>query len=159
MHDMLVRLVRLRAAEPLVRRVWEESGVLVRPCRSYELHLLQRWIHENFSPKWVSEATVAVCHCPPACFIATQRARIVGFACYDATSRGFFGPMGVEENLRGCGIGEALLVAGLQRMREMGYAYAIIGGVGPADFYRKVVGATDIEESTPGIYEDILNEG
>ena len=109
MHDMLVRLVRLRAAEPLVRRVWEESGVLVRPCRSYELHLLQRWIHENFSPKWVSEATVAVCHCPPACFITTQRARIVG--------------------------------------------------VGPADFYRKVVGATDIEESTPGIYEDILNEG
>lgn len=158
MHDMLVRLVHLQAAEPLVHKTWEEHGVLVRPCRPYELHLLQRWVRGNFSSKWVSEATVAMSHCPPACFIATRQARIVGFACYDTTSRGFFGPMGVSEELRGCGVGRTLLVAALQRMREMGYAYAIIGGVGPADFYRKVVGATDIEESTPGIYEDMLNE-
>lgn len=158
MHDMLVRLAHLQEADPLVCRIGGECGVLIRQCRPYELHLLQRWVRENFSPKWVSEATVAMSHCPPACFIATQQARIVGFACYDTTSRGFFGPMGVSEKLRGCGVGRALLLTGLQRMREMGYAYAIIGGVGPADFYRKVVGATDIEDSTPGIYVDILNE-
>ena len=32
--------------------------------------------------------------------------------------------------------------AGLAAMREDGYAYAIIGGPGPAEFYAKAVGAT-----------------
>ncbi len=159
MHDMLVRLVNLRDAYPLVRKCRGDHGVLIRSCRPFELHLLQRWVGENFSPKWVSEATVAMSHYPGSCLIATRQSRIVGFACYDTTARGFFGPMGVSDDLRGCGIGGALLVLGLQRMRDMGYAYAIIGGVGPADFYRKMVGATDIEDSTPGIYSDLLTEG
>jgi hypothetical protein len=37
-------------------------------------------------------------------------------------------------------------------MRDAGYAYAIVGGVGPADFYARVAGATPIDGSTPGIY-------
>jgi hypothetical protein len=38
-------------------------------------------------------------------------------------------------------------------MRDRGYAYAIVGGAGPADYYRRTVGATPIERSTPGIYD------
>ena len=41
-------------------------------------------------------------------------------------------------------------------MHAHGYAYAIIGGVGPTEFYNKTVGATVIEESTPGVYRDWL---
>jgi hypothetical protein len=41
-------------------------------------------------------------------------------------------------------------------MRQAGYGYAIIGGVGPADFYVKTVGATPIEGSEPGIYRGLL---
>jgi hypothetical protein len=37
-------------------------------------------------------------------------------------------------------------------MKEMGYAYAIIGGVGPKEFYAKTVGAIEIPDSAPGIY-------
>ena len=37
-----------------------------------------------------------------------------------------------------------------------GFAYAIIGGVGPAAFYAKAVGAVDIAGSTPGIYGGML---
>jgi len=44
-------------------------------------------------------------------------------------------------------------------MAGMGYGYAIIGGVGPADFYTKVAGAVEIEGSSPGIYRDRLAEG
>ena len=34
----------------------------------------------------------------------------------------------------------------------MGYAYAIIGGVGPQDYYKKVCGAFVIPGSDVGIY-------
>ena len=49
-------------------------------------------------------------------------------------------------------MGAALTLATLASMRDAGYAYAIIGGVGPAAFYAKVAGAMPIEGSTPGIY-------
>ena len=44
-------------------------------------------------------------------------------------------------------------------MRDDGYAYAIIGGVGPAEYYAKTVGATLIEGSSPGIYDFGLHRG
>jgi len=36
----------------------------------------------------------------------------------------------------------------------MGYAYGIIGGAGPTEFYERAVGATVILDSVPGIYAD-----
>jgi hypothetical protein len=51
------------------------------------------------------------------------------------------------------------LLACLYAMREQGYGYAIIGGVGPAEFYTKTVGATLIEDSTPGVYRGQLEAG
>jgi hypothetical protein len=53
-------------------------------------------------------------------------------------------------------LARALLLAALHAQRSRGYAYAIIGGVGPAAFYAKVVGAIDIPGSTPGIYGGML---
>ena len=40
-------------------------------------------------------------------------------------------------------------------MREMGYGYAIIGGVGPAEFYEKVCGAFVIADSEIGVYASL----
>jgi GNAT superfamily N-acetyltransferase len=77
---------------------------------------------------------------------------LVGFACYEATCRNFFGPELVHPALRGRGIGKALVLAALHAMRAEGYGYAIIGWASSADFYRKAVGATVIEGSEPGIY-------
>ena len=76
----------------------------------------------------------------------------MGFACYEATCRGYFGPGGVLEAYRGQSLGTRLLFECLRSMKEMGYAYAIIGGVGPKEFYVKTVGAIEIPDSTPGIY-------
>ncbi len=83
---------------------------------------------------------------------------IVGFAAYECSRRGFFGPTGVREDLRGNGAGASLLMRCLEAMREMGYGYAIIGGVGPAEFYEKVCGATVIEGSDPGVYGALYRE-
>jgi hypothetical protein len=41
-------------------------------------------------------------------------------------------------------------------LRELGYAYGIIGGVGPSEFYARNVGAIVIPDSAPGIYGDPL---
>ena len=54
------------------------------------------------------------------------------------------------------GIGRALLLRSLAAMRAEGYAYAVIGGVGPQEFYKKCVGAMLIPDSAPGIYRDFL---
>ncbi len=152
---MLVRLYELPDGAPL-RAGLEGQGVIIRSCRPYERHILADWVGQHFSPKWVSECKVAMGHQPVGCVIATRGRRILGFACWDATARGFIGPMGVGAEARGLGLGRALLVTALEQMQAFGYAYAVIGGVGPADFYARCVGATPIERSSPGIYVDIL---
>jgi predicted N-acetyltransferase YhbS len=61
--------------------------------------------------------------------------------------------MGVLGHYRKQGIGGALLLTALYDMRNNGYGYAIIGGVGPAEYYKKTVGAVDIADSTPSIWK------
>jgi hypothetical protein len=41
-------------------------------------------------------------------------------------------------------------------MKLKGYGYAIIGDVGPVDFYRKTAAAVEIPHSTPGVYKTML---
>ena len=64
--------------------------------QAYERHLVADWVGRNFSPKWVSEAKVAFGRQPISCYIATREKKILGFACYDVTARGFFGPKQAE---------------------------------------------------------------
>lgn len=152
---MLVRLYDLPESAVLYQAVAAE-GVTLRRARAFEKHTVAAFVRENFSEKWVSEVEVALTRQPVACFIATRDKQILGFACYDTTLRGFFGPTGVLESARGLGLGKALLFKSLEALRELGHAYAIIGGVGPRDFYAKVCGAIEIPGSDPGTYTDLL---
>lgn len=155
MQDMIVRLFELPDGAPL-RAALAEKGIRIRRCNPFEAHILEDWIAKHFSPRWVCESRVAMAHQPSGCFIATKDSAILGFVCIDATARGFIGPMGVGEAARGLGIGKALMLTGLEQMHHLGYAYAIIGGAGPVDLYKRWVNATPIENSTMGVYEDIL---
>ena len=147
MPDMLVRLYALPDHnKPL------KGGYVVRRAAAYDKSVILQWIGQHFSTQWASEADVTFSHQPISCFIALHQGRVVGFACYEASCRGYFGPGGVLEAHRGKGLGTVLLLESLRSMKEMGYAYAIIGGVGPKDFYAKAVGAIEIPDSTPGIY-------
>ncbi len=157
MIDMIVRLYALPQEPTLVPEL-EAQGITLRRAAAYELHRVEDWVARHFSPKWVSESRLAMSRQPASCFIATKGGRIIGFACYDVTARGFIGPMGVEQSERSRGLGKALLLAALEALRAQGYAYAIIGGVGPAEFYTRSVGAMPIEGSSPGIYTDLLDE-
>lgn len=156
MPDMLVRLYDLPDDIP-VRAALTERGVNIRAAMPYEKHQVLDWVASHFSAAWASECAAAFAQAPVACHIATHAGSILGFACHDCTCPDFFGPTGVLPERRGAGIGKGLLLASLHAMRARGYAYAIIGGVGPAEFYARTVGAVLIEGSTPGVYTDRLS--
>ena len=100
----------------------------------------------------------AFSHQPVTAYIAVDGSRIVGFAAYECTRKDYFGPTGVLPDYRKRGIGLVLLQMSLQGLADLGYAYAVIGGAGPVDFYAKAVGAQVIENSVPGIYTAPLPE-
>lgn len=155
MIDMLVRLYDLPVSTDLYQSV-AGTGVTLRRARAFEKHTVAAFVRAHFSEKWVSEVEVALSRQPVVCFIATREREILGFACFDTTQRGFFGPTGVIESARGLGVGKALLMKALEALREAGHAYAIIGGVGPREFYAKACGAIEIPGSDPGTYGDLL---
>ena len=150
MPDMLVKLYDLPLLEPVLDAV-ARHGCVVRRALNLDRLPTLNWIRAAF-PSWAAEVEVAFARLPVTCFIAQREQTIVGFACYDATCPNFFGPTAVAEDQRGRGIGRALLLAALHAQKAQGYAYSIIGGVGPAAYYAKAVGAVVIEGSSPGIY-------
>jgi GNAT superfamily N-acetyltransferase len=151
MADMLVRLYALPDPAAAIARA-ERSGVRIRRALHRERPGLVAFVRAAFGEGWVAECLAAFDREPIGCFVAVRGDAIRGFACHDVTRRNFFGPAGVAPDDRGQGTGAALTLAALAAMREAGYAYAIIGGVGPAAFYARVAGAVPIEGSTPGIY-------
>lgn len=156
MTDMLVKLYTLQPLEPLIQ-AQAAHDITIRRALPPEKHVIAAWVGERFGAAWTSELERTLAQNPVSCFIATHQNALIGFACYDATRLGFFGPTGVSEAARGKGTGGALLLACLHDMYAKGYGYAIIGGVGPVEFYAKYAGATVIPESTPGIYAGLLS--
>lgn len=157
MTDMLVRLYDLPPLQPFIDHQ-NAQNITIRRAIAPEKHVVTAWIRQHFSEFWLSECEVSYSRNPITTFVAVHEEQMLGFASYDATARGFFGPTGVSEAARGRGTGKALLVATLHDMYQQGYGYAIIGGVGPIEFYNKVVGAEVIENSTPGIYRGMLRK-
>jgi predicted N-acetyltransferase YhbS len=153
--DMLVKLYDLPPASSAMVRL-RDQGIAIRRALAPEKHKVVAWVRENFSQGWASETEVAFARQPVSCFIAVKEGSVVGFACHDATCRNFFGPTGVAPEARKGGVGTGLLFACLEAMREQGFGYAIIGGVGPAAYYAKTAGAVLIEGSEPGIYRGLL---
>jgi GNAT superfamily N-acetyltransferase len=169
MADLLVKLYNIPAVETLILQL-EKENILI--CRSLPSHkaIVTEWVRTYFPGTWPLETEAAYEQRPITCFVAVHKQPdhlpamslydqapelLVGFAIYDVTARGLFGPTGVREDYRGKGIGKALLLACLHAMKEERYAYAIIGWAGPVEFYSKAVGATVISGSEPGIFRPL----
>ena len=103
---------------------------------------IREFIDRHFKGWW-PEVEAGLSNHPATVFVAERDNQIVGFAAHKTNNKvlPWFGPMGVDSNLRGMGIGEALLRCTLADMYDMGYKKAIIAWVGPIEFYYRTVGA------------------
>ena len=165
--DLLVRLYALPPVAPRVAAV-AGKGVSVRRALASEKHVVVEWARQHGSPGWASECDVAFARQPIGCFVAVEAGpqpssgyptapeSLIGFACIEATARGFFGPQCVRAARRGVGGGAALLLTALHAMAAEGYAYGIIGWAAEVDFYKRVAAAEPISGSEPGIYRGPL---
>jgi len=153
MPDMLVNLLKLAPLEAVVSEL-RQSGIIIRRAQPHEITPIRDFVLKNFEAGWADEIAVGYANKPVTVFIAIRDKQVIGFAAYECTRRGLVGPTGVATSERGRKVGYALLLASLWGLREMGYAYGIIGGAGPVEFYERAVGASLIADSAPGIYAD-----
>ncbi|MDF2685124.1 MAG: family acetyltransferase [Clostridia bacterium] len=154
-NDLLVKLYELPPLQPEFEKM-QKAGVIIRRPIGPENYKVIAWITEHFGEGWAGESENAFFNNPKSIFIAIKDEKMVGFACYDATVKGFFGPTGVQEDCRGLGIGKALLIYTLHGLKDAGYGYGVIGSPGPVEFYVKALGAMEIPCSAPGVYKGML---
>ena len=135
-----------------------DDSIKIKRVLSPNSDRVVEFVQKHFSIGWTSEVKAGVYKEHPTCFIAVKDEKIVGFACYDATAKGYFGPTGVDEEFRGLNIGQILLLTTLESMKHSGYGYAIIGGVSDrvAGFYARYVNFHKLE-SKPDLYSRLIN--
>lgn len=158
MSDMLVKLYELSDAWGFIAQQ-ENLGITIRKPIGPEKQVIVDWVRKEFSGAWSSEIDIAISNMPQTCFVAVEDKKVIGFACYDATALGFFGPIGVLESCRGKGTGKALLLSALLDMKLKGYGYAIIGATDKFAFYEKAVGAVVIPGSSASVWKTWVQEG
>src|SRR5688572_3212321 len=95
MPDLLVDLLKLPPLEGGLREF------VVRRAQPFELSAVRSFVADNFSVSWADEISVGFARQPISVFIAILEREVVGFAAYECTRRGFFGPMGVIDRAHG----------------------------------------------------------
>lgn len=136
----------------------KDDNIKIKRVLSPNSDRLVEFVQTHFSIGWTSEVKAGVYKENPTCFVATDSGNIVGFACYDATAKGYFGPTGVDPNYRGKNIGQVLLLTTLDALKNAGYGYAVIGGVNDkvAGFYARYVNFMKFE-TKPDLYSRLIN--
>src|SRR5438046_676922 len=108
--DLLVKLYELPDSTTPLQKL-RKRGIEIRlaPAKTFVVD----WVNRTFPKAWANECDVAFSRLPVTCFLAVDSGTLLGFACYDATCKGFFGPTGVDSAYRRTGVGTALLLATL----------------------------------------------
>lgn len=147
-RDMLVPLLALPDPADALRAC-TDAGIGIRRAKPWDAGPLRAFVEAHFTRGWADETAAAFARVPASLFLADRDGDILGFAAYDCASRGIWGPTGVRQAARGGGIARALLLRSLADMRAIGYVYAIIGAVGPAEFYERTCNAVLLPSAWP----------
>ena len=150
MPDLIVSLQQLPATPEV------PQDCQIQPAQAWDREVIVDWVRREFGTGWASEVANGLGGHPCRVLIARRGNELLGFACFDVTFPGFFGPTGVSEAARGLGLGKALLVESLHRLKQRGYVYGFIGDAGPVEFYRKAVGAVAVPDELSGGYTEPL---
>lgn len=159
MSDMLVNLYDLK--DNNYEKSLNLQSIIVKKALIPDKTKILEFIKTNFSESWANECEYALFNNPISCYIAVYQKEVIGFACYDATAKGFFGPIGVKQDFRGKGVGKVLLNKCLISMKEIGYGYAIIGWAAEdaIDFYKRETNAIIIDnsETNKSVYKNLID--
>lgn len=128
-----------------------------KSCTREDVPGLLDFLAENFPGRWLydTQERLKVEPTPADILVLKGQGRIWGFChLYHAGSRrigpgiywrkalgpgyGGLGPIGVSRDLRGRGLGFALLCYGVQRLKELGVQRMVIDWTTLADFYGKI---------------------
>ncbi len=156
-HNMVVDLTADDFDTTQTESKLARAGIKIRRLKREEEQIFYEWMSGTWSKNWTTESCNSLKNTPVTTFIALDRdGNICGFASYDVTMfPGGFGPTGVEERMRGLGIGKILFFRCLHDMKDQGYPRCEIGWVGPISFYAHTAGAricaTFMQGSKPGI--------
>lgn len=136
-HNMEVDLTGNEFETAHLESKLAKQGFEIRRLEHEDEQTFYEWMLGTWSQNWTTEACNSLKNAPVTTFIALDsRDNIRGFATYDVTLfRGGFGPTGVEESLRGLGIGKVLFLRCLRDMKTRGYPRCEIAWVGPISFY------------------------
>ena len=145
--DLVVNLYQNKLANNNIP-ILKDENIVVKRLLTPNSDQLVEFINANFHKGWASEVKAAIYKPNPTCFIAVFKKEIIGFACYDATAKGYFGPTGVNDKYRGLNVGQNLLFKTLLSMKEDGYGYAIIGGGRIKDYYGKYLDIFVIDDES-----------
>ncbi|WP_017185111.1 GNAT family N-acetyltransferase [Alkalibacillus haloalkaliphilus] len=110
-------------------------------------HDLVMFVRNEFSQEWSNTIEQGLSMNQKSIYVAYDDfGQLIGFAAYDVFKgkKGYIGPIGVTSSNRTSGVGYALLHYCLRDMKEIGYAYAVIGGAGPIEFFEKACRAVVI---------------
>ncbi len=157
MADLIVNLYEKDYLNDLNIKL-KNDDIKIKRLLSPNSDKLVEFVKKHFSEGWTSEVKAGIYKENPTCFVAVHESEIVGFACYDATAKGYFGPTGVNPDYRGKNVGQVLLLTTLEAMKEAGYGYAIIGAVNEKveGFYGKYLNYLK-STSKPDLYNRLLN--
>lgn len=153
MKDLLVNLYDKKNDFPFLLKKLEETlpdlaGTEVSPAQKEEKDRTLGFVKAYYEENWVRECEEAFSNEEITCYLARRDGQIIGFACYDATAKGYFGPVGLLPEGKKKGVGRKLLYTVLQRMQEAGYGYAVIGWAKEAaGFYEKALRVWEIPDS------------
>ncbi|MBQ0105111.1 MAG: GNAT family N-acetyltransferase [Armatimonadetes bacterium] len=164
--DYVVNLVNMFEDKdsPFLKQIFElPGGIIIRRAEANEKHNILTMVAQNCPPCWADELEPAFSKTPVTCIIATSKeGDVLGFAGIDGLRRGFFGPTATLPEVRGKGVGRAILIESMRVLYNLGFPYGIIGGVAPTaeEFYKKVLGkyGSFIPTSIPGIYRNPMKE-
>ncbi len=139
--DMTVNLTSADLDSAAAERALAEQGIALRRARCDEVAAVAAFALGEFSVGWLQEVIEAQDYEPLPLFAAFRGADVLSFAVTEVTGPARFGPTGTRRDMRGRGLGGALLKMALRDLRDRGAASADIGWVGPLAFYARAVDA------------------